>query len=97
VIDWLPRLVGRLPLPVHGKLLFAFLAIVGLLVAVGAAGLEVLSGVNRRAEDMVKLQRKIAAYRQLQHDTTSQLYSVSSALVPSIYSIRLVSVDFRPA
>jgi signal transduction histidine kinase len=37
--------------------------------------------VNRRGDDVVKLQRKIAAYRQLQHDTTSQLYSVSSALV----------------
>jgi signal transduction histidine kinase/DNA-binding response OmpR family regulator len=81
VIRWLPRLVARLPLPVHGKLLFAFLAIVGLLIAVGAVGLQVLSGVNRRAEDMVKLQRKIAAYRQLQHDTTSQLYGVSSALL----------------
>ena len=81
VIDRLPRLVARLPLSVHGKLLFAFLAIVGLLIAVGAVGLQVLSGVNRRAEDMVKLQRKIAAYRQLQHDTTSQLYGVSSALL----------------
>ena len=81
MIDWLPRLVGRLPIAVHGKLLLAFLAIVGLLIAVGAVGLQVLSGVNRRAEDMVKLQRKIAAYRQLQHDTTSQLYGVSSALL----------------
>src|SRR4029077_15760293 len=30
---------------------------------------------------VLKLQRKIGAYRQLQHDTTSQLYSVSSALL----------------
>ena len=81
MIDWLPRLVARLPLTVHAKLLVAFLAIVGLLIVVGAVGLQVLSGVNRRAEDMVKLQRKIAAYRQLQHDTTSQLYSVASALL----------------
>jgi signal transduction histidine kinase len=66
---------------VHAKLLTAFLIIVLLLIIVGAVGLEVLSGVNRRADDLVKLQRKIAAYRQLQHDTTSQLYSVSSALV----------------
>ena len=29
----------------------------------------------------MKLQRKIAAYRQLQHDTTGQLYSVASALL----------------
>ena len=27
----------------------------------------------------MKLQRKIAAYRQLQHDTTGQLYSVAAA------------------
>ena len=33
--------------------------------------------MNRRAEDLVKLQRKIAAYRQMQHDTTAQLYSVA--------------------
>jgi signal transduction histidine kinase len=30
---------------------------------------------------MVKLQRKIAAYRQLQHGTTAQLYSITSALL----------------
>jgi signal transduction histidine kinase len=66
---------------VHAKLLAAFLIIVLLLITVGAVGLEVLSGVNRRADDRVTLQRKIAAYRQLQHDTTSQLYTVSSALV----------------
>jgi signal transduction histidine kinase len=78
---WLPRLVARVPAPVHVKLLAAFLAIVILLIAVGAVGLGVLADVNRRAEDVVKLQRKIAAYRQLQHDTASQLYSVSSALL----------------
>jgi len=69
------------PATVHAKLLAAFLIIVLLLITVGAVGLQVLSGVNSRAQDLVKLQRKIAAYRQLQHDTTSQLYSVSSALV----------------
>src|SRR6185503_13854787 len=47
----------------------------------GAVCLEVLGEVNRRAEDLVKLQRKIAAYRQLQHDTTGQLYHVSAALL----------------
>src|SRR5438876_9728412 len=78
---WLIRLVSRAPVSVHGKLLTAFLAIVLLLIIVGAVGLGALSDVNRRAEDLVKLQRKIAAYRQLQHDTTAQLYSVSSALL----------------
>ncbi len=80
-MSWLVRLVARIPATIHAKLLAAFLAIVVLLIVVGAVGLQVLSGVNRRAEDLVKLQRKIAAYRQLQHDTTSQLYNVASALL----------------
>jgi signal transduction histidine kinase len=81
ITDWLPRLVARLPAKVHAKLLVAFLAIVVLLIIVGAVGLQVLSHTNRRAKDLVELQRKIAAYRQLQHDTTAQLYSVASALL----------------
>ena len=79
--DWLPRLVASVPATVHSKLLVAFLTIVVLLITVGLVGLQLLSGVNRRAEEMVKLQRKIAAYRQLQHGTTAQLYSVTSALL----------------
>src|SRR2546425_12418430 len=78
---WLIRLVSRAPVSIHGKLVAAFLAIVVLLVILGAVGLRALIDVNRRAEDLVKLQRKIAAYRQLQHDTTAQLYSVSAALL----------------
>ena len=77
----LPSLVARVPANVHAKLLTAFLAIVVLLITVGLVGLQVLSGVNRRTEETVKLQRKIAAYRQLQHGTTGQLYSVTSALL----------------
>jgi len=81
MMGWLIRLVARVPATVHTKLITAFLAIVVLLITVGFVGLQVLSGVNRRSEDVVKLQRKIAAYRQLQHDTTAQLYSVASALL----------------
>ncbi|MGH7342168.1 MAG: hypothetical protein ACREKH_16885, partial [Candidatus Rokuibacteriota bacterium] len=78
--QWIVDRVARIPVRVHAKLLAAFLVIVALLIAVGAVGLEELTRVNQRAQDLVKLQRKIAAYRQLQHDTTSQLYSVASAL-----------------
>jgi len=81
VRTWLIGLVARAPITVHTKLLAAFLAIVVLLITVGAVGLQTLSAVNRRAENLVQLQRKIAAYRQLQHDTTSHLYSVSAALL----------------
>ena len=80
LLQLLPRIVARMPATVHAKLLVAFLAIVILLIAVGFVGLQVLSHSHDRAEDLVKLQRKIAAYRQLQHDTTAQLYSVASAL-----------------
>ena len=78
---WLVGLVARLPVRIQAKLLAAFLAIVVLLIALGAVGLQTLNAVNRRADNLVQLQRKIAAYRQLQHDTTSQLYSVASALL----------------
>src|SRR4029077_18102167 len=81
MISRLIRLVSRLPATVHAKLLAAFLTIVVVLIIVGTVGLEALSRVNRGAQDLVNLQRKIAAYRQLQHDTTSQLYAVSAALV----------------
>ena len=74
-------LVSRVPARVQFKLLTAFLAIAILLIMVGAVGLQVLSGVYQRAEELVKLQRKIEAYRQVQHDTTTQLYSVASALL----------------
>jgi signal transduction histidine kinase/HAMP domain-containing protein len=81
LLQLLPRFVARVPAKVHAKLLIAFLAITMLLIALGAVGLQALSDTNRRAKDLVELQRKIAAYRQLQHDTTAQLYSVASALL----------------
>jgi signal transduction histidine kinase len=74
-------LVARVPARVQTKLLAAFLAIAALLIIVGVVGLEALSGVNGRTEELIKLQRKIEAYRQVQHDTTSQLYSVATALL----------------
>ena len=81
LLQFLPQFVARLPVKVHTKLIAAFLAMVMLLIALGAVGLQVLSHSNRRATELVELQRKIAAYRQLQHDTTAQLYSVASALL----------------
>jgi len=81
LLPWLPQAVARAPATIYAKLLAAFLAIAALLVLVGVVGLAELGRVNQRAEDFVKLQRKIAAYRQIQHDTTAQLYTVASALL----------------
>jgi signal transduction histidine kinase len=82
-INALVGFVSRVPARVEIKLLTAFLAIEILLIVMGAVSLGVLSGINRRTDELIKLQRKIEAYRQVQHDTTSQLYGVSAALLAS--------------
>lgn len=89
-------LVSRIPAPVQFKLLVAFLAIAMLLVVVGTVGLNALSDVHQRAEELIKLQRKIEAYLQVQHDTTTQLYSVASAARPErIMSTTRVPISMK--
>ncbi len=78
---WLPGWVARVRASIHVKLLVAFLIVVALMLAAGGIGLRALTEMNQRAQDMAQIQRKIAAYRQLNHDTVSQLYSVASALI----------------
>ena len=66
------RLVGRvarLPARVRTKLLAGFLTIAGLLIVLGAVDIQVLSGVNDRTDELIRQQRKIAAYRLVQQDT----------------------------
>src|SRR5258707_12404620 len=94
-INALVGLVSRAPARVEIKLLAAFLAIEVLLVEMGAVSLGVLSGFNQRTDELIKLQRKIEAYRQVQHDTTTQLYAVYSALLASADSL-LSSVVASP-
>jgi signal transduction histidine kinase len=77
----LPAAVGRIPASIQVKLLAAFLAIAAMLVAVGTASVIGLAAVNDRFENVVQLQRKIAAYRQIQFDTTSQLHTVAAAML----------------
>lgn len=62
------------------KLLMAFLVIEALLVSVGLIGLLSLREADQRANQVVALQHKIEAYRQMQHATLRQLYVVSTAL-----------------
>ena len=62
--DWLPRLVAKAPFTVHTKLIGAFFAIVGLLIIFGAVVIQVLSGMNRRSEDLSQLRRKVAATKK---------------------------------
>jgi len=81
IADWLPAQVARISASIRTKLLWAFLAIATIMLVSGCVGLRALNEVNERNEDMVQLQRKIAAYRQLNHDTLVQLYSVASSLL----------------
>ena len=81
VTDWLPQLVGRLPVTVRTKLLAAFFSIVAMFMVLGAVGLGVLHGADRRADELINLQRQIAAYQQLQSNTTDLLYTVTSAFL----------------
>src|SRR5258708_38847288 len=75
--------VARMPFRVQTKLLAAFLAIAALLIVVGAAGLQVVTGVNERTVELIRSERKIAAYRQGPPHTTSQLYRAPSSLLPN--------------
>src|SRR5262245_50179106 len=52
-----------------------------LFVLLGAVGLGVLRSSNQRAASLLELQRRVAAYRQLQSNSTDLLYTVSSALL----------------
>jgi signal transduction histidine kinase len=79
--EWLIRLVARMPATVQTKLLAAFLAMVVLLLTLGAVGLQTLSRVNRRAEELVRLQTKDAAYRGLQYEALTGTIAFSGALM----------------
>ena len=82
LLQFLPRLVARVPAKVHAKLtrgLFDDRGVADRARRRRSSGAEphpIAAPTN-----LVELQRKIAAYRQLQHDTTAQLYSVASALL----------------
>lgn len=76
-----PVMVARIRAPVRIKLLSPFLGIVTMFVALGAVGLHVLHLSDERAKKTVELQGRNAAYRQLQDNTTEQLYTVASAFL----------------
>ena len=51
-----------------------------LLLVVGIAGLQGLNGANARVDQLIELQRKTAAYRDLRQTTSDELSAVASAL-----------------
>ncbi len=79
--EWLPRLVARAPVPVLSKQIGAFISIAALFIIFGIIVITVLSGINRRSEELGRLRQKVAVLRQFQHDRTAQLYIVTAALL----------------
>jgi CHASE3 domain sensor protein len=102
---WLPLQVARIRGSIHTKLLVAFISIVMLLVALGAVGLGALQSANERAAELVRLENRIAAYRQLQHNATGQLYATASAFLATdareidvaLHQLQRFSYDFDRA
>jgi class 3 adenylate cyclase/CHASE3 domain sensor protein len=63
------------------RLLGVMVAVLVLLVGMGVAGLAVVGELNANTERIIGLHRKIAAYRQIQHDATSGLFNVAASLL----------------
>src|SRR5690554_3978781 len=66
--DWLEdnplvRGIGRIPLPLGGKLLLGFTAVAALLALVAALGLVALSQSNSRGEELRSLEQTAAFVR----------------------------------
>jgi signal transduction histidine kinase len=77
----LVELIAHAPGRVQTKLLIAFLTIAGLLMIVGAVAVSALNSVDHQTQTLIKLQREIGAYRQIQQDTTRQLYGIATAML----------------
>jgi signal transduction histidine kinase/DNA-binding response OmpR family regulator len=73
--------IARIPARIETKLLAAFLEIVVLLIVLGGVGLHALSTVNQHTQELIKSERKIAASREAQYETTRELSLIASALL----------------
>src|SRR2546423_14258918 len=78
-LDPFVRWLARVRAPIQTKLLVALGVLAVLLTALGIIGLVVLGQANARAERLVELQIRTAAYRDLSLATTSQLSVLAEA------------------
>jgi signal transduction histidine kinase len=91
----LALLVARIPTSLHVKLLAAFIIIVGLLITVAVVGLQELRGSNRRGEELVQLEWKITALRQLQLSVERLRSTVSAAF--QVYELPVKTMASLPS
>ncbi|MDP9281157.1 MAG: histidine kinase [Chloroflexota bacterium] len=80
-------------MPIRTKLLTALGVLAALLIALGVIGLVALSQANARAERLVDLQRRTAAFSDLRLETTSQLFALAKAFAAP--EPRIIDVAIR--
>ena len=79
-INWLSRLVARVPARIRTKLFVSLAVMVVVLVIIGGLGLRVLGDSNTRFGTLVTLQQKAATYRALE-TSNSQLRTLVAGRV----------------
>lgn len=62
---WIGDAIGRIAIPIRGKLLIAFLTVVGLMIALALTGMSELREANRRANELVDDQVRISTLQTL--------------------------------
>jgi signal transduction histidine kinase len=100
-LDWLGdnplvRGIGRVPLPLGGKLLFGFAVVAALLALVAALGLLALNQSNSRGEQLRSLRQTAAYARQMEAEANAlnllvaqrsgDAFNSAPALRPEVYA-----------
>jgi signal transduction histidine kinase/DNA-binding response OmpR family regulator len=85
-INWLSRLVARIPVRIRTKFLISLAVMVVVLVIIGGLGLRVLGESNARFGDLATTQKKAATYRSLQdqNSTLRSLVATRTSLFPGV-------------
>lgn len=91
-INWLSRVVARVPVRIRTKLFVALAAMVVVFVVIGGLGLRALGESNARFGTLATLQQKAATYRELQSQNT-QLRALVAARTSSYPGAAVPSDD----
>jgi signal transduction histidine kinase/CheY-like chemotaxis protein len=85
-VNWLSRLVARIPARIRTKFLVSLAVMVVVLVIVGGLGLRVLGESNARFGTLATLQQKAATYGALQDQNSrlKELVSKRTSLFPGV-------------
>jgi signal transduction histidine kinase/DNA-binding response OmpR family regulator len=85
-INWLARVVARIPVRIRTKLLVSLAVMVLVLVIIGGLGLQVLGESNTRFRTLATLQQNAATYKALQEQNTTikELLAESTSLFPGV-------------